>query len=296
MSATQRWVLARRTGGRQIRRCCHVRIRHCRENRCDRAEDAHGESACTVIVPNAEPSVLKFMLAAADVTNEGGLHVSIRSALVTAVAALPASELKNSLLRRLGWVIGDGVRIGPCLVSKIDHVDIGDGAWIGPFNVVRDLAALTIGEHAGIVHWNWVTASRPLREAGGAGLLHLGPHSAITSRHYIDCSGGIRVGTHTTIAGERSTLLTHGISWKSSAQTFSPIEIGDYCLISSNVKVAPGAIVGNRIVVGMGATIAGRLLDPGLYVQPRATLVKSDLDGEYFRREEGHIGTIQARA
>jgi acetyltransferase-like isoleucine patch superfamily enzyme len=276
MSATQRWVLARRTGGRQIRRCCHVRIRHCRENRCDRAEDAHGESACTVIVPNAEPGVLKFMLAAADVTNEGGLHVSVRSALVTAVAALPASELKNSLLRRLGWAIGDGVRIGPCLVSKIGHVYIGVGAGIG--------------------HWNWVTASRPLREAGGAGLLHLGPHSAITSRHYIDCSGGIRVGTHTTIAGERSTLLTHGISWKSSAQTFSPIEIGDYCLISSNVKVAPGAIVGNRIVVGMGATIAGRLLDPGLYVQPRATLVKSDLDGEYFRREEGHIGTIQARA
>jgi glycosyltransferase involved in cell wall biosynthesis len=36
--------------------------------------------------------------------------VSVRSAFVTVVAALPASELKHSLLRRLGWAIGDGVQ------------------------------------------------------------------------------------------------------------------------------------------------------------------------------------------
>jgi UDP-3-O-[3-hydroxymyristoyl] glucosamine N-acyltransferase len=221
--------------------------------------------------------------------------VSTRSALVTVVALLPASDLKNFLLRRLGWAIGDGVHIGPCLVIKVGRVDIGDGGGIGAGNVIRDLAALTVGEHAAIGHWNWVTASRRLGEAGAVCLLHLGHHSVITARHYIDCSGGIRVGTHTTIAGVRSTLLTHGISWKSSAQTFSRIEIGDYCLISSNVNVSPGTVVGSRVVVGMGATIAGRLLDPGLYLQSRATLVKSDLGGEYFRREQGHIDTIEAR-
>jgi acetyltransferase-like isoleucine patch superfamily enzyme len=222
------------------------------------------------------------------------MQVSLRGALVIVVAALPASELKNALLRRLGWAIGRGVHIGPCLVVNVGRVDIGNGAYIGSFNVIRDLAALTLGEHAEIIHWNWVTASRWLGEAGAACLLHLGPHSNITSRHYIDCSGGIRVGTHSTIAGVRSTFLTHGISWKSSAQTFSPIEIGDYCLISSNVQVSPGTVVGSRIVVGMGATIAGRLVDPGLYMQSRATLVKSDLDGEYFRRK-GHVDTVQAR-
>jgi hypothetical protein len=45
----------------------------------------------------------------------------------------------------------------------------------------------------------------------------------------------------------------------------------------------------------MGATIAGKLLEPGLYVQSRATLVKPDLAGEYFEREEGHVDTVQAR-
>jgi acetyltransferase-like isoleucine patch superfamily enzyme len=209
--------------------------------------------------------------------------MGVRSALVTLVAALPASELKNRLLRRLGWGIGDNVRLGPCLVFRIDNVNIGTGALIGPFNVIRDLADLTLGEHAQLGQWNWVCASRLVREAGGAGLLNLGPHSAITSRHYVDCGGGIR-----------STLLTHGISWKNGAQTFSPIEIGDYCLISSNVQIAPGTVVGSRIVVGMGATIAGQLLDPGLYLQSRAVLVKSDLDGEYFERAQGSIQKIQA--
>jgi acetyltransferase-like isoleucine patch superfamily enzyme len=175
------------------------------------------------------------------------------------------------------------------LVFHLDYVDIGDGAQINPFNVMRELASLTLGDHARIGSWNWVTASRAMRAIGGAAVLHLGAHSAISSRHYIDSTGGIRIGTHTTIAGERSTFITHGISWKKGAQTCSSIEIGDYCLISSNVQVAPGSIIGSRIVVGMGATIAGQLLEPGLYVQPRATLVKSDLDGGYFDREQGFI-------
>jgi UDP-3-O-[3-hydroxymyristoyl] glucosamine N-acyltransferase len=181
------------------------------------------------------------------------------------------------------------------LVLKVDRVEVGGGAAIGSLSVIRDLAVLTLGEHAVIGHWNWVSASKRLAEAGAPCQLHLGAHSAITSRHYIDCSGGIRIGTHTTIAGVRSTFVTHGISWKSSAQTFSPIEIGDYCLISSNVQVSPGTVVGSRVVVGMGATIAGKLLEPGLYVQSRATLVKPDLAGEYFEREEGHVDTVQAR-
>jgi acetyltransferase-like isoleucine patch superfamily enzyme len=233
-----------------------------------------------------------------------GLLMTLRGMLVTFVAALPASELKNSLLRHLGWTIGDRAHIGPCLVFRVDRVDIGRGAYIGSFNVIRDLASLRLAEYAEICHWNWVTAARPLGEAGAACLLHLAPHANITSRHYIDCSGGIRVGTHSAIGGVRSTLLTHGISatsWpartlrKSSTHTFSPIEIGDYCLISSNVQVSPGTVVGSRIVVGMGATIAGRLLDPGLYMQSRAALVKSDLGSEDFKNGEGHIDTIQVQ-
>ncbi|MBJ7339108.1 MAG: hypothetical protein JHC64_15525 [Mycolicibacterium sp.] len=146
-----------------------------------------------------------------------------------------------------------------------------------------------MGDYARIGQWNWITASRPIRDAGGDGLLVLGAHSAVTSRHYVDCTGGVRIGTHSTIAGIRSTIFTHGISWKSSTQTPNAVEIGDYCLISSNATVTPGSVVGSRVVVGMGATVAGQLTEPGLYMQPRAALVKTDLAGRYFDRARGFV-------
>ncbi|MDD4866690.1 MAG: hypothetical protein PHQ28_06045, partial [Mycobacterium sp.] len=165
--------------------------------------------------------------------------MNMRGALVTIVATLPASKLKNSLLRRLGWAIGARAHIGPCLVFSIGSVDIGDGAWIGGLNVVKGLTTLTLGPHAVIVHWNWVTAYPAFSEVGAPCSLHMGAHSAITSRHYIECTGGIRVGSHTTIGGERSTFFTRGVSWRNNAQAYNPIEIGDYCLITSNVQVCP---------------------------------------------------------
>jgi acetyltransferase-like isoleucine patch superfamily enzyme len=221
--------------------------------------------------------------------------VNVRSVAVALVALLPASRLKNVLLRRLGWVVGRDVSVGPCLIIRTDCVRIGDGAHIGPFNIFRGLAKFELGDGVRIGQWNWISASLHMRMFGGPGRFELGSQSALTSRHYIDCTGGIKVGAFTTIAGERSTFLTHGISWVSSDQTFRPIEIGDFCLLSSNVQVAPGAVVGDRVVIGMGATVAGELLTPGLYVQPRATLVKRDLPGQYFEREHGHVDGVRPR-
>lgn len=218
-----------------------------------------------------------------------------RSILVAVLALLPASRAKNSVLRRLGWLVGSKVEIGPCLIFRLDEVRIGDGAKIGPFNVFRDLARLELGEDTRMGQWNWISASLHMRLKGSPGTFALGPQSALTSRHYVDCTGGVRVGAYTTIAGERSTFLTHGISWVNSDQTSRGIEIGDFCLLSSNVQVAPGASVGDRIVVGMGATIAGDLSEPGLYVQPRAALVKRDLVGQYFERQKGHVATVRQR-
>jgi UDP-3-O-[3-hydroxymyristoyl] glucosamine N-acyltransferase len=222
--------------------------------------------------------------------------VNVHSILVIVVALLPASRFKNAALRRLGWTVGHNVELGPCLVTRIDEAQIGDNAKIGSFNVFRNLARFQLREGAQIGQWNWVTASHHIRQAGGPGSFELGAQSSLTSRHYVDCTGGVRVGAYTTIAGERSTFLTHGISWVSSDQTYDSIEIGSFCLLSSNVQVAPGAFVGDRVVVGMGATIAGDLSEPGLYVQPRATLVKRDLGGRYFERRQGHIDSVRPRS
>ena len=219
----------------------------------------------------------------------------LSSALVAIVGLLPASRLKNAALRRMGWAIGHNVQIGPCLIAGVERARLGDGVSIGPFNVFRNLAGLECGDDVRLGQWNWFTASGHMRQAGGSGMLTFGPQSSITSRHYVDCTGGVRVGAYTTIAGERSTLLTHGISWVTSDQTYDSIEIGEYCLLSSNVNVTPGSVVGDRVVVGMGATVAGNLTEPGLYVQPRAVLVKADLTGKYFQRQLGSVTTVRPR-
>lgn len=220
----------------------------------------------------------------------------MRSAFVALVALLPASRFKNAALRRLGWTVGPGVRLGPCLVMRVGEARIADGADIGPFNVFRNLTRLDVGARARIGQWNWVTASHHMLLLGGPGAFVLGSEASLTSRHYVDCTGGVQIGAFSTVAGERSTFLTHGISWVSSEQTYGPIVIGEFSLLSSNVQVAPGTVVGDRIVVGMGATIVGELSEPGLYVQPRAELVKRNLSGQYFERRQGSVDGVRPRS
>ena len=172
---------------------------------------------------------------------------------------------------------------------------MGDGARIGPFNVFRDVRSLRLGASATISQWNWISAAAALVEAGAPGSFAMGKHSAVTSRHYLDVSGGVSIGEFTTVAGVRSTFITHGIRWTVSEQSVKGIEIGDYCLISSNVSVTPGTVVENKVVVGMGATISGQLQSNSLYVQPRAALQRTDLVGSYFSRRRGFVDPAPTR-
>lgn len=216
-----------------------------------------------------------------------------RSALIALIGLSPNSRLKITLLRTLGWQVGRGVHIGPVFVWSVDDVRLADESRIGSFNVFRGLSLLRLGERSRIGQWNWISAAAPLRLAGASGSLTIGEHSALTSRHYLDASGGIDVGAFTTIAGVRSTFITHGINWRKGAQTFKRITVGSHSLISSNVNFAPGASVGDRTVIGMGATVSGSLSEPGLYLADRAALVKEGLSGAYFERQTGFVSSVE---
>lgn len=221
--------------------------------------------------------------------------MNMRSILLAMFGLLPAGGPKNVALRRLGWRIGRGVRVGPCLIVGVDGAAIDDNAKIGPFNVFRNLVRLELGEGAEVGQWNWITGARLLLEAGSPGVFHLGPQTAFTSRHYVDCTGGFYVGAYSSIGGERSTFITHSADWSTAEQTWRPIRIGEYCLLSSNIQVTPGTSIGDRIIVGMGTTLSGRLEEPGLYLQPRATLVKRNLEGKYFSRDVGAVTAVRTQ-
>lgn len=203
---------------------------------------------------------------------------------------LPACRAKNWLFRRLGHRVHPRAKFGPCIVWDVDGMHLDEESRVGPFNVFRNLRRVEIGRASVIGQWNWLSAAPSLvGQIESGGCVTLGVHSAITSRHYIDLSGGLTVGKFSTVAGVRSTVITHGIGWRENRQRVRPVSIGDYCIIGSNSSMTPGAAVGDRSVVGMGATLAGTYEAGSLIVGTRGEVVRRDLDGDYFERSRGYV-------
>lgn len=211
---------------------------------------------------------------------------------ILAAGLLPAGMLKNRILNILGCEIHQSAEIHPCLVVNVGKFRIGANSRIGMFTCFRDLEEVCLAESARIGQLNWISAAKDLNMSVMSGRLTLGPHAAVTNRHYFDCSGGIEIGAYSTVAGVRSTFISHGIDWKRSVQSVATIRIGSYCIVSSNVNVAPGTELEDHSVVGMGATIDKSLPDRGgLILATRGRLVKSDLGGNYFTRTSGIVGS-----
>lgn len=217
----------------------------------------------------------------------------MRTIAVLVCTVLP-TNLKRVLFQRcFGWKIDRTARIGLSLFLDVQHVELGPHVRIGHGNVFRNLRHLRVGEHASIGQWNWITTAHEFLtapEMPERGTLTLGGHAAVTSRHYVDCAGGVRIGAFTTVAGVRSTIFSHQIDTKASRQTARPVEIGEYCFIGSNVCVTPDARIPDRCVIAMGSVVTGELPEPNtLYGGVPARAIKSLPDSAYFHRKEGYV-------
>lgn len=219
---------------------------------------------------------------------------AVRDVLRLVTGLLPRGRFKTVVLRLLGWELAPGSSVGICVLWRIDRLVMASGSTIGSFTVCRNLRRMELGKDSVIGQWNWITAAPDLRELAehGASFI-LGHHSAITSRHYLDAAGGIRVGAHCTIAGVRSTFLTHQIDTLRCVQSVVPVGIGDYAIVSSNCRLVPGAEVPSHSLVGMGATVLPGLTESySLYVGAPARAVRKLPEwSEYFRKSDTYIGT-----
>lgn len=215
--------------------------------------------------------------------------------MVIVLITLTPGPIKRRLLRWLfGWEIDRSASLGVSLFYNVRHVRLGPGAQIGHLNVLRNLRSVELGSNASVGHWNWITAATMLVDppyVPTSGCIKVEKEAAITSRHYIDCAGGVEIGTATTVAGVRSTILSHQIDVTDSRQTAVPILIGAYCFVGSNVLVTPGASIPDCCVIAMGATVVGQLPEQGmLYGGVPAKALKSVAQAQYFRRERGFVG------
>jgi acetyltransferase-like isoleucine patch superfamily enzyme len=214
-------------------------------------------------------------------------------ALRLLVGLLPSSRGKNFLLRRLGFRVAPSARIAPCLLTGVSQLEIADDCVIGSFNIIKDLTCLSMGRGSTIGHWNWISAATLLVQPGepAFGRLRLGEHASLTSRHYVDVSGGVDIGRHAVVAGHKSTLMTHGIDMARGRQEAKGISVGAYTIISSDCRLAPGSSVPDRCLVGMGSVIIGSLPDElTLYAGvPARHIRKLDPASAFFRKTTSFI-------
>jgi acetyltransferase-like isoleucine patch superfamily enzyme len=85
----------------------------------------------------------------------------------------------------------------------------------------------------------------------------LGAGSVVTAGHKIDFTDRVTIGRRTIIGGRNSSLWTH------NRQKTRPITIGDFAYIGSEIRMAPGASIPSRCIVGIGSVVINEVNGEG---------------------------------
>ena len=171
------------------------------------------------------------------------------------------------------------------------------GATIGHLNIIRNLNSIQLGVGSILGTMNWVAGGASIKESftqesdRDASLI-LEDHSAVTHRHIFDCTNKITVGRFSTVAGYRSTFLTHGIDMVDNFQASAPICIGSYCMIGSNALVTKGVSIPEKSILAAGSVLVsseGVRESSLLAGVPAKVRTNKHAKGVYFSREEGAV-------
>lgn len=186
-----------------------------------------------------------------------------------ALAAAP-SFVKMPIYRRVfGFHIAKDVRVG-FSVLDVDELAIESGAQIGHGNVLTGTKRVTLGRGAAIGYLNilrggdeivlddyaWVMRLNVLNsipdndcETPTDPRLYLKKGACVVSGHRLDFTDRIELGTNVIVAGRGSSLWTH------NRQDTKGIRVGDFCYLGSEVRLGPGAELGDFSILAMGAVL-----------------------------------------
>jgi carbonic anhydrase/acetyltransferase-like protein (isoleucine patch superfamily) len=204
----------------------------------------------------------------------------LRLALLAVIAVLPGF-VKKPLYRSLfGYRIGRGVRIG-LVILDAEAVELGDGTEIGHLNLITRVGSFITGKSVRIGSLNIIRGGERVRlgdyaevmrlnvlnaipdhdcTTSPASRLEIGRGAVVVSGHRIDFTDQVTIGRNVIIGGRNSSLWTH------NRQSTAPIEIGDFCYLGSEVRLAPGARLAERSILGLGSVLAGAIDTPGSLV------------------------------
>lgn len=197
--------------------------------------------------------------------------------VVLGLIGLCPGPLKRALYSSVfGYRIGRGVRIGLVMLDA-EEVSLADGtrighlnaitrvrrlecaaySRIGPFNIIRGGERVRLGGYSDVMRFNVLNAI-PDHDCTTEpeSVLEVGAGTVITSGHRIDFTDRVTLGKNVIIGGRNSSLWTH------NRQETAPIEIGDFCYLGSEVRLAPGAKLPDECILGMGAVLTGEIKEP----------------------------------
>lgn len=210
------------------------------------------------------------------------------------VWVLPASAGKNALLRRLGHDVAPTATARSSLVWRVERIRMAEDSRIGRWNLIKNMREVSVAGRASIGRLN-VVSSHPVyaRLYRDGAALHVEDHGKITSRHHLDCSGGVTVGSFASIAGSGTTLLTHSVDLRRDAQVARPIDVGAYSFVGARCMVLGGAVLPERSVLGAGSVLtrSREERDPGLWAGVPAAH-RGSVGGAWFERTTTHTKRV----
>lgn len=225
----------------------------------------------------------------------------VRTAAHVVLAATPRA-IKIPIYRHVfKFDIADDAKLG-CSILDVDHLSVGAAACIGHGNWLSRTRRVTLGRGAEVGFLNLLRGGDEIRLAPYSTVLRfnvlnsipehdcdttpdsrllLDEGAYVVSGHRLDFTNRIHLGRNVIVAGRNSSLWTH------NRQASQPIDIGDFCYLGSEVRLAPGAAMGPYSILGMGGVLVashegGKVLGG---VPAKAIRDISDEDRHVLRRK-----------
>jgi acetyltransferase-like isoleucine patch superfamily enzyme len=177
---------------------------------------------------------------------------------------LPANLRAEMARKVLGWDIHPTAHIGRSVIM-VNRVTMGPESNIGPFNLIRGLDELRLGEGASIGTRNSIQTHPIAREVLARQnqehdpSLILGDWAMVTVGHEIDCTDRVEIGDWGGLVGFRCQVLTHSLDLVRDIQVASPIVIGESGVVMTGCILLSGTRVPARSIVSAGSVVATRL-------------------------------------
>ncbi|MCX6219064.1 acyltransferase [Spirosoma sp.] len=211
---------------------------------------------------------------------------------------LPWSLRRRALNKWFGFEISPTAHIGLAWIFPTRLV-MKDNARIDHFTVAVNLDRIDMEKDAYIGRSNWITGFS--KDADSAHFRHqaatrrpelwLGESASVNKNHHLDCTNRLEIGKFSTIAGYNSQFLTHSINVEENRQDSTPISIGDYTFVGTNVVVLGGSRLPDHSVLGAKSLLNKAFEDPWMLYAgvPAKALQPVPKTAKYFSRTEGFV-------